>query len=60
VIRLRSWGSIAWLLLIAAVLAVTGCSGSASSKPGDLSEEHKRQLRELDEQRQQEWGQKKK
>jgi hypothetical protein len=47
------------LLVVTAVLAMAGC-GEPESKPiRDLSDEHKKQLQELNEQRTDEWGRKK-
>jgi hypothetical protein len=42
-----------------ALLFVAGCGGEAPAPPktaGDLSEQEKQQIRELNEQRAQEWG----
>jgi hypothetical protein len=50
-------------LATAAALTVTGCGGSGPSVPGktgELSEQHKQQIRDLEAQRQDEWGLKKK
>jgi hypothetical protein len=47
---------------VVAVLAVAGCGGCGTAAPTTkegLSEQEKQQLRELDAQRQDEWGKKK-
>jgi hypothetical protein len=59
VTRFRWWARAARVLAAAGVLALAGCGSSAPSKKGELSEPEKQQLRDLDAQRQQEWGKKK-
>ncbi|HXG10550.1 MAG TPA: hypothetical protein VNK04_12380 [Gemmataceae bacterium] len=62
-IRFRWCGLIVAVVVLAAVLAVTGCGGSDSAievPPRELTEEQKKQLREYEQQRQEEWGTKKK
>jgi hypothetical protein len=47
------------LCLAVGLISTTGCGGykpSGVKSAGELSEEHKQQLKELDEQRSQEWG----
>ena len=50
-----------WLrgLAVVAVLALAGCGGKPPQPKTDLNEEEKQQVRELNEQRMDEWGKKK-
>jgi hypothetical protein len=51
---------LAFLLILTANIAVNGCSDPPSAPKQDLSEKEKQQVRELNEQRAQEWGPKRK
>jgi hypothetical protein len=46
------------LLLLLAVPLAAGCGGSGEPKTGELTEEEKRQIEELNTQRVDEWGRK--
>jgi outer membrane biogenesis lipoprotein LolB len=49
------------LVLAAGALLLSGCGGESSTPPKqDLSEQDKQQIKELQEQRTQEWGPRKK
>jgi hypothetical protein len=52
---LGGWKSVAW----GVVLLASGCGATASAPKADLNEQEKQQLRELNEQRVDEWGKKK-
>ena len=46
-------------LLLAALFVIGGCGENKSEPITDLTDEHQKQLKELNEQRAQEWGPKK-
>ena len=59
----KNWHAALWTVLAAALLAAAGCGGPPTTtvpkKTGELTEKEKQQIRELNEQRAQEWGTKK-
>jgi hypothetical protein len=59
--RSRSWGRAVRVLTVVAVFAVVGCGAEPTTSIKDeLSEQEKQQIKELNEQRQDEWGRKRK
>jgi len=56
-------GNVVWIAVVAGLLVAAGCGGPPTTnvpkKTGELTEKEKQQIRELNEQRAQEWGTKK-
>jgi hypothetical protein len=52
--RTFTGGLVAWVVLV-----IAGCGGSSPQPKTDLNEQEKQQVRELNEQRADEWGRKK-